>query len=45
MFYAAVSLYQTGSADAAKGLMARARPKIGTNPFVEHYAKKILGAS
>jgi len=45
MFYAAVSLYQTGSADAAKGLMARARPKIGTNPFVEHYAKKILGTS
>ncbi|HKC25378.1 MAG TPA: hypothetical protein VKF32_11585 [Thermoanaerobaculia bacterium] len=45
MFYAAVSLYQTGAADAAKVLMARARPKIGSNPFVDHYAKKILGTS
>jgi hypothetical protein len=45
MFYAAVSLYQTGAADAAKVLMARARPKIGSNPFVDHYARKILGTS
>jgi len=45
MFYAAVSLYQTGAGDAAKVLMARARPKIGSNPFVDHYAKRILGTS
>jgi hypothetical protein len=45
MFYAAVSLHETGATDAAKVLMSRARAKIGTNRFVEHYAKKILGTS
>jgi hypothetical protein len=43
MFYAAVSFYETGSLESAKVLMAKARPKIAPSPFVDYYARKILG--
>ncbi len=44
MFYAAVVLYQTGKTDEARGYMERALPRV-SGPFVDEYAKKILGRS
>lgn len=43
MFYAAVGLYETGNLEGARALIRRARPLISSNPFVDHYSKKILG--
>ncbi|HUM01884.1 MAG TPA: hypothetical protein VL084_06335 [Thermoanaerobaculia bacterium] len=43
MFYAAVGLYETGNLGGARTLLARARPGIASAPFVDYYAKKILG--
>ncbi len=43
MFYAAVALYETGSAAEAKTLAEKALPKVAANPFVEYYGKRILG--
>jgi hypothetical protein len=44
MFYAAVVLYETGRAEEARGYMERALPRV-SGPFVDEYAKKILGRS
>ncbi len=43
MFYAAVGLYETGNRDGARVLLSRARPLIGTSPWVDYYSKKIMG--
>jgi len=43
MFYAAVSLYQTGKPREARTLLERALPGINSSTYVEIYKKKILG--
>jgi hypothetical protein len=43
MFYAAVSLYESGNRESSRVLMKRARPRIVSSPFVDLYTKKILG--
>lgn len=42
MFYAAVGLYETGDAAAARPLMERAKPRIAATPFVAYYMEKVL---
>ncbi len=44
MFYAAVALHETGSGDEARKLAERAVPRLHQSPFVDFYARKILGA-
>lgn len=45
MFYAAVALFETGDVNGARSLMSRARPKVAKSPYVDYYAKRILGGS
>lgn len=43
MFYAAVALFENGREAEARELMARAAPRLAPSPYVDAYAKKILG--
>jgi len=43
MFYAAVSLFETGSVEKARRLMEKCVPKLVSSPFLEYYKKRILG--
>lgn len=43
LFYLAVSLYKLGDQAGAAATMKRAVPKLQKTPFVDEYAKKILG--
>lgn len=45
MFYAAVALFETGSREAAKILLNRARPRLQASAFIDSYARRILGGS
>jgi hypothetical protein len=44
LFYMAVSLYESGDAAAASAAFKRALPNLKRTPYVESYARKILGA-
>jgi hypothetical protein len=44
MFYAAVALQETGAGTEARALAERALPRLNRSPFVDFYAKKILGS-
>jgi tetratricopeptide (TPR) repeat protein len=43
MFYASVSLFETGSVEKARRLLEKSIPKVVSNPYVEYYKKRILG--
>ncbi|MEO6193427.1 MAG: hypothetical protein ABIS20_10475 [Thermoanaerobaculia bacterium] len=43
LFYMAVSLYESGDAAAAAAAFKRALPNLKRTPYVESYARKILG--
>jgi hypothetical protein len=43
LFYFAVSLYESGDRNAAAATLRRALPRLQRSPYVEGYAKKILG--
>lgn len=43
LFYLAVSLYESGAAQTAAGPLRRALPNLQRTPYVDGYAKKILG--
>lgn len=43
LFYMAVSLYESGDATAAADALRRALPNLRRTPYVDSYAKKILG--
>ena len=45
MFYAAMTMYETGRRDDARPMLERALPRIVSSPLVEYYAKAILGRS
>lgn len=42
MFYAAVTLFETGKTDEARAYLQRAMPKV-SGPLADEYARKILG--
>jgi hypothetical protein len=44
MFYAAVSLFETGYVNEARQFLDRALPKIVHSPYVDYYAKKIYAS-
>jgi hypothetical protein len=44
MFYAAVALEETGAGSEARALIEAALPALKRTPFIDFYAKKILGA-
>lgn len=43
LFYMAVSLYESGDAEAAAGVLRRSLPNLQRTPYVDAYARKILG--
>lgn len=43
LFYQAVALYELGSREEAAGALKRALPNLRRTPYVDGYAKKILG--
>jgi len=43
MFYAAVALYESGAGPEARALMEKALPTLKRTPFIDFYAKRILG--
>jgi tetratricopeptide (TPR) repeat protein len=43
MFYAAVALEETGAGPEARALIEKALPTLKRTPFIDFYAKKILG--
>ena len=43
LFYMAVSLYESGDAAAAATLLKRSLPNLKRTPYVDAYARKILG--
>ncbi len=43
MFYAAVALEETGAGSEARALIEKALPTLKRTPFIDFYAKKILG--
>ena len=43
LFYMAVSLYESGDAQAAATVLRRSLPNLQRTPYVEAYARKILG--
>ena len=43
LFYLAVALYESGDAQTAAGPLGRALPNLQRTPYVDGYAKKILG--
>ncbi|MGH9459357.1 MAG: hypothetical protein ACRD2J_17105 [Thermoanaerobaculia bacterium] len=43
LFYAAVARYEAGDLSEAQDLMARARPRLASSPYVDDYVRKILG--
>jgi tetratricopeptide (TPR) repeat protein len=43
LFYLAVALYESGAAQTAAGPLRRALPNLQRTPYVDSYAKKILG--
>lgn len=43
LFYLAVALYESGAAQTAAGPLRRALPNLERSPYVDGYAKKILG--
>ncbi|HLE59946.1 MAG TPA: tetratricopeptide repeat protein [Thermoanaerobaculaceae bacterium] len=45
VFYSAVALYETGDRAGAAAALKRCLPNIRRTPFVEEYAKKVLGDS
>jgi hypothetical protein len=45
MFYASMTMYETGRHEDAKPLMERALPRIVASPLVDYYAKAVLGRS
>lgn len=45
MFYAAITLYETGRLTDARQLLGRALPQLTRSPFVEEYASRINGRS
>lgn len=45
LFYSAVALYETGDRAGAAGALRRCLPNIRRTPFVEEYARKVLGDS
>lgn len=45
MFYASMTMYETGNTEDAKPLLERARPRIVSSPLVEYYVRAILGRS
>jgi hypothetical protein len=45
MFYASITMYETGRREEAKPLMEKARPRIVSSPLVEYYVKAVLGTS
>lgn len=44
-FYLAVSLFESGDAGAAAGVLEQALPELPRNPFVDSYVERILGAA
>ncbi|HYG62718.1 MAG TPA: hypothetical protein VEL74_09060 [Thermoanaerobaculia bacterium] len=44
LFYMAVALYESGDKAAAAGALQRSLPNLQKTPYVESYAKKILGS-
>jgi tetratricopeptide (TPR) repeat protein len=44
LFYMAVALYESGDKTAAAGALQRSLPNLQKTPYVESYAKKILGS-
>lgn len=45
MFYAAITLYETGRLTDSRQLLNRALPKLSRSPFVEEYASRINSRS
>ena len=45
MFYAAVALEETGAGSEAHALIEAALPTLKRTPFIDFYAKKILGSA
>jgi len=45
LFYSAVALYETGDRAGAAAALKRCLPNIRRTPFVEEYARKVLGDS
>jgi hypothetical protein len=43
LFYLAVALYESGDPQAAAGALRRSLPNLQKSPYVDSYAKKILG--
>ncbi|HEX7182444.1 MAG TPA: hypothetical protein VF756_11420 [Thermoanaerobaculia bacterium] len=43
LFYLAVSLYESGDSQAAAAALRRSLPNLQKSPYVDSYAKKILG--
>ncbi len=43
LFYMAVSLYESGDAQAAASVLRRSLPNLQRTPYVDGYARKILG--
>ena len=43
MFYASMTMYETGHTEDAKPLLERARPRIVSSPLVDYYVRAILG--
>jgi hypothetical protein len=43
LFYMAVSLYESGDAPAAATVLRRSLPNLQRTPYVDEYARKILG--
>lgn len=43
MFYGAVALQETGAASEARELAEKALPRLARSPFVDFYARRILG--
>jgi tetratricopeptide (TPR) repeat protein len=43
LFYLAVSLYESGNKDGAAATLRRALPNLQRTPFIDAYARKILG--
>ena len=44
LFYLAVSLYESGNAQAAAEALRRSLPNLQRSPYIDSYAKKILGS-
>ena len=43
MFYAAVVYWESDKPEEARVLMTAALPKLARNPYVDHYATRVLG--